>query len=83
MPSPSAILTRFIDKGFISKYSDLYHLDKYKEEIIKEEGFGIKSYNNLIESINKSRKVKLANFIYALGIKWDWKSLTILNTIIS
>jgi len=64
-----AILTKFIDKGIITKYSDLYHLDKYREEIENEEGFGIKSYNNLIESINKSRNVKLANFIYALGIK--------------
>lgn len=64
-----AILTRFIDKGIVTKYSDLYHLDKYKEDIESEEGFGTKSYNNLIESINKSRNVKLANFIYALGIK--------------
>jgi len=64
-----AILTKFIDKGFITKYSDLYHINKYKDEIINEEGFGLKSYNNLIESINKSKNVKLANFIYSLGIK--------------
>ena len=64
-----AILTKFIDKKFITKYSDIYHLDKYKEDIEAEEGFGTKSYNNLIESINKSRNVKLANFIFSLGIK--------------
>ena len=64
-----AILTKFIDKGIINKYSDLYHIDKYKEEIENEEGFGNKSYNNLINSINKSRNVKIANFIYSLGIK--------------
>lgn len=64
-----AILTKLIDKSIVTKYSDLFHLDKYKEEIENEEGFGTKSYQNLINSINKSRNVKLANFIYSLGIK--------------
>ena len=63
-----AILSKLIDEKMVNSYSDLYHLDKYKKEIISFEGFGEKSYNNLISSIEKSRKVKVANFIYALGI---------------
>ena len=62
------ILTKLFHEGFLNDYIDLYHLDKYKDEIIAFDGFGEKSYENMIDSINKSRKVKLANFIYALGI---------------
>ena len=52
----------------IKRYSDIYKLEQYKGRIILFEGFGEKSYNNLISSIEKSRNVKLENFIYALGI---------------
>lgn len=62
------ILSSFIKKGFINNYSDIYHLEDYKEEIISMEGFGEKSYQNMIDSIEKSRNVKIANFIYSLGI---------------
>lgn len=62
------ILSRLIDEKIVSSYADLYHLDKHKEEIINFEGFGLKSYENMIKSIEKSRNVKLANFIYSLGI---------------
>ena len=63
-----AILSRLINENMIKTYADLYHLDNYKDTIINFDGFGEKSYNNLIASIEKSRNVKLANFIYALGI---------------
>lgn len=63
-----AILSKLIDEGLVKSYADLYRLDRYKEKIINFEGFGEKSYNNMIESIEKSRNVKLANFIYSLGI---------------
>lgn len=63
-----AILDRFIDEDLIRSYKDLYHLDNFKEKIINFDGFGLKSYNNLINSINNSRNIKLANFIYSLGI---------------
>lgn len=63
-----AILSKLINENIIKTYADLYKLDNYKEQIIKFEGFGLKSYNNLINSVEKSRKVKLANFIYSLGI---------------
>jgi DNA ligase (NAD+) len=62
------ILTRLFKENMVYDYSDLYHLDKYKEDIINFDGFGQKSYDNMISSIEKSRRVKLANFIYALGI---------------
>ena len=63
-----SILSRLIDEGIVKSYADLYHLDDYKERIIAFDGFGEKSYDNMINSIEKSRNVKLANFIYALGI---------------
>lgn len=63
-----AILSKLIDEGIVKCYADLYHISDYKNKIIAFDGFGEKSYNNLINSIEKSRNVKLANFIYALGI---------------
>lgn len=63
-----ATLEKFVLEGFIKSYSDIYKLNIYKDKIIKMEGFGEKSYQNLINSIEKSKEVNLANFIYALGI---------------
>jgi DNA ligase (NAD+) len=63
-----ATLEKFISKGFIHQYSDIYHLDRHCDEIVGMEGFGEKSYNNLMESIEKSRKVELPKLIYSLGI---------------
>lgn len=62
------ILGKLIQEKLVNSYKDLYHLDKYKDMIINYEGFGEKSYYNMINSIEKSRHVKLYNFIYALGI---------------
>lgn len=63
-----ATLEKFIDRGFIREYADLFHLDRYKEEIVEMEGFGEKSYRNLKESINKARKTTLPRVLYGLGI---------------
>lgn len=63
-----ATLEKFIDQGFIREYADLYHLDQYSEVITQMEGFGEKSYNNLIQSIDTSRKTTLPRVIYGLGI---------------
>ncbi len=63
-----ATLKRFVDAGYITQFADIYHLSDFKREIIKMEGFGEKSYNKLIESIEKSRHVRLENFLVALGI---------------
>ena len=63
-----ATLEKFIEKGFINDISDIYKLEQYKKIIINMEGFKLKSYNNLIESINTSKKCDLANFLYGIGI---------------
>ena len=63
-----ATLTRMIDQGFLSELYDLYHLEQYKEKIIAMEGFGEKSYGNLMNSIEKSKNTTLPRFIYSLGI---------------
>ena len=63
-----AIINKLADEGLIKTYADIYNLKRYKNDIISFEGFGEKSYDNLINSIEKSRNVKLANFIFALGI---------------
>ena len=62
-------LEKFIDRGFIKTYTDVYHLDRYRDEIVNMEGFGEKSYDNIIASVEKSRHTKLANVIYGLGIE--------------
>ncbi len=63
-----ASLEKFIGMGFIKEYADLYHLDRYKAAIVSMEGFGEKSYDNLIDAVNASRKTTLAKVIYSLGI---------------
>ena len=63
-----ASLEKFIEKGWLKTFSDIYDLSKYKNDIINMDGFGEKSYNKLIQAIEKSKNVKLENFIVALGI---------------
>lgn len=63
-----ATLEKFVQKGFIQSLEDIFHLDRYKDEIIGMEGMGEKSYTNLIQAIEKSKKVPTARFIYSLGI---------------
>ena len=64
-----ATLEKFLNLGFIKIFGDIYRLEQYKSKIIKLEGFGIKSYNRLLASIENSKNVKLANFIVGLGIE--------------
>jgi DNA ligase (NAD+) len=63
-----ATLEKFIARGFIRTYDDLFHLDRYKEEIQEMEGFGEKSYQNLMESVEKARATTLPRLLYSLGI---------------
>ena len=63
-----ATLEKFISRGFIREFSDIFHLDRYEEEIKEMEGFGEKSYNNLLSSIEKARVTTLPRVIYGLGI---------------
>ena len=63
-----ATLEKFIELGFIHEFADLFHLDQYRDRIVEMEGFGEKSYNNLMESINRARNTTLPRVIYGLGI---------------
>ena len=63
-----ATLEKFISRGYIHTFADIFHLDQYKEEIQKMEGFGEKSYKKLTESIEKARTMTLPRVIYSLGI---------------
>ncbi|MBI6005901.1 NAD-dependent DNA ligase LigA [Clostridium perfringens] len=60
-------IEKFIEKGYLNSIGDIYKLQD-KTEIKRLEGFGVKSFNNLVNNIEKSKKCKLENFIYALGI---------------
>lgn len=64
-----ATIEKLITKGFIKEFSDIFHVEKYKDEIINMEGFGEKSYKNLINSIKKARITTPAKLIYSLGIE--------------
>lgn len=64
----SATLETLISHGFIHNYKDIYHLSSHRSELIRLDGYGAKSIDNLLESIEKSRNVKLENFITALSI---------------
>ncbi len=63
-----ATIDKMIEKGFLTELSDLYTLSQWEEQIIEMEGFGKKSYENLINSIEKSRDTTLPRFLFALGI---------------
>ena len=64
-----ATLEKFIAKGFIHEFADLFKLERYAQEIKEMEGFGEKSYKNLIASVEKSRNTTMPRLIYALGIQ--------------
>lgn len=73
-----ATLEKFIGKGFIHEFADIFHLSRYRDEIVEMEGFGEKSYQNLIakepgpdgklSSIEAARHTTMPRFLYALGI---------------
>ncbi|MEG1877741.1 MAG: NAD-dependent DNA ligase LigA [Lachnospiraceae bacterium] len=63
-----ASLEKFIAKGFIHEFADIFHLEKHREELMQMEGFGDKSYRNLWDSIQTARKTTYARVIYGLGI---------------
>lgn len=63
-----ATLEKFLARGFLHTYADLFHLDRYKDEITQMDGFGEKSFANLSDSIEKARHTTLARLIYSLGI---------------
>ena len=63
-----ATLEKLIQHGFLHEPADLFHLDNYHDEIVQLDGFGEKSYQRLMASVQKVRKITLAKLIYSLGI---------------
>ncbi len=61
-------LEKFLGQGFLHEFADIYHLQQHKDAIVEMEGFGEKSYRNLIASIEASRETTLPRVLYALGI---------------
>lgn len=63
-----ATLEKFISRGFIHHYADMFHLKEHHEEIVEMEGFGEKSYQKLVENTKKARNTTLPRLLYGLGI---------------
>ncbi|MBE6798882.1 MAG: NAD-dependent DNA ligase LigA [Ruminococcaceae bacterium] len=69
-----ATLEKFTALGWITKIADIFSLSRYKDEIVKLDGFGVKSYENMISAIEKARHTKLSNFLVAMNIPLIGKS---------
>ncbi|MGN0293398.1 MAG: NAD-dependent DNA ligase LigA [Lachnospiraceae bacterium] len=64
-----ATLEKLVAAGMIHSFADLYHLDRYREQIVEMEGMGEKSYEKLLAAIEKSRKTTVSRVIYSLGME--------------
>lgn len=64
----TSTLNTLAEEGIISDLASIFHIKEYRDEIVGLEGFGDKSFENMVNAIEKARSVKLANLIYALGI---------------
>ena len=64
-----ATLEKFIMHGWLQKLTDIFYLSDHKEEIEAMDGFGEKSYSNLIQAIERAKNISLERVIYSLGIK--------------
>ena len=64
-----ATLEKFVNEGMIHSLVDIFRLKKYEEQIVQMEGFGKKSFENLMTSLETAKDVPLANLLYSLGIK--------------
>ena len=63
-----ATLEKFIGVGMIHEYADIFHLDRHQEEIVEMDGFGLKSYDNLIAAAEKASHTTLPRMVYGLGV---------------
>ncbi len=63
-----ATIEKLIAKGLVTELADIFHIEKFKDIITKMEGFGEKSFNNLVNSINKARTTTAARLLYSFGI---------------
>ena len=84
-----ATIEKLLSKGLIKELADIFHIEKHEEQIVKMEGFGEKSYRNLVNAVNKARTTNTVRLLYSLGIpnvglsnakaickhfKYDWKA---------
>lgn len=63
-----ATLEKFIARGFIHDFGDIFEIGKHRDEIVEMDGFGEKSFENLMTSLDKAKETTLAKVIYSLGI---------------
>lgn len=63
-----ATVEKLIDRGLIKEYADIFRVDRFQKEITEMEGFGEKSFKNLLASINKARKTTAVRLLFSLGI---------------
>ena len=63
-----ATLEKFIAAGFIHSYADMFHLDRHKEAIVSMDGFGEKSYENLMAAVKKASHTNLVRVVYGIGV---------------
>lgn len=61
-------LEKFVDSGYIHQFADIYHLSRYEDDIVNTKGFGRKSFDNFVESIDNSRTTEAYRIIFGLGI---------------
>ena len=64
-----ATMEKFIAHGFIREFADIFHLEEHKDTIVAMDGFGEKSYQNMMDSIEAARKTTLERLLYGLGIR--------------
>ncbi|MBE6156537.1 MAG: NAD-dependent DNA ligase LigA [Firmicutes bacterium] len=62
------IIERFYNEGFLKEITDFYHLKEHKDEILMLEGFGQKSFDNMINAIENSKKNSLEKLLFGLGV---------------
>lgn len=63
-----ATIEKFVAEGMIKELADVFRLERFRERIVEMEGFGEKSFENLIASVNKARKTTPERLLYGLGI---------------
>lgn len=69
-----ATLEKFINNGWLTDFTDLYHLNRYDKEIMRMEGFGKRSYDKLMTAIEASKSTTLARLLISLGIPYIGKT---------
>ncbi|MCI5486425.1 MAG: hypothetical protein ACLTXE_02030 [Enterocloster aldenensis] len=72
----TAILSKFLEYGWLDSFQDFYHLDMYREEIILLKGFGVKSYESLWSSIEASRHTIFEHYLAAMDIQFVGRTIS-------